>query len=109
MENKKGYYESKISINKDYEFSFSTGLAREMELEKETPVMFSFSKKNNCAYVYREDKEEDSFIVHKNKKSYSFSNRDLKYMFAKFFGLKRTDKISFKAIKENDRFKLIKL
>lgn len=39
-------------------------------------IMFSFSRKDNCAYIYKEDPEEDSYYLCNSGREYYMQERD---------------------------------
>lgn len=97
--------EKRLLLSSRYTFYFSLEAAKMMHLEKDSAVMFSFSKKDNCAYVWKEEPEEDSFFVRYVDNAHYFSNVNLYNMFAKFFG---KDAKKFKVIPSENRYKIVK-
>lgn len=53
-------------------------------------IMFSFSRKDNCAYIYKEDPEEDSYyLCNSGREYYRFTSKSLMQYFVDFFDIKK--------------------
>lgn len=75
------------------------------------PIMFALSRKENCAFVYKEDPEEDSYYLSNSGRQYfRFTSKDLMSLFKDFFKSDNTKAIYFEMATEpnqNGMFKLI--
>lgn len=51
-------------------------------------VMFAFNRKDKCAYIYKEEPEEDSyFLGNTGRDYYRFTSKELMLFFIDFFGI----------------------
>lgn len=59
-------------------------------------VMFAFNKKNKCAYIYKEEPEEDSYYLsYSGRKYYRFTSKELMLFFIDFFGIVKERAVYF--------------
>lgn len=80
-------------------------LAKLLGCTDKDAVMFGFSKKNNCAYIFKEEPEEDSYYLRKagpSRPNYRFTSKTLGHQFFEFF--KSDSKVGyFEANGNNDK------
>ena len=51
-------------------------------------VMFAFSKKDNCGYIFKEDPEEDSYYLsNSGREYYRFTSKELMLFFIDHFNI----------------------
>ena len=56
-------------------------------------IMFSFSKRNKCGYIYKEDPQDDSYFPKiSGREYYRFTSKDLGNYFIEVFDLPATKK-----------------
>ena len=59
-------------------------------------VMFAFSRKDNCAYIYKEEPEEDSYYLgNAGREYYRFTSKELMLFFIDFFGIEKEKAVYF--------------
>lgn len=67
-----------------------------LKVEKGDALMFAFSKKKNCAYVFKEEPEQDNYhLGMEGVINYRFTNKDLMLYFIDFFGIKGDKSVYF--------------
>jgi hypothetical protein len=71
-------------------------------------IMFKFNRKDKCAYVYKEEPQDDSYYLRYNKREYSrFTSKDLMLFFCEIFSIEDEKNVYFKVESaENKLFKL---
>ena len=74
-------------------------------------VMFAFNKKDKCAYIYKEDPEDDSyFLGNSGRAYYRFTSKNLMNFFLEIFEIESENHLYFDVEeKPNDKgmFKMI--
>ena len=88
---------------KDGRFVVFNNLSDLLKLENKDAVMFGISKKDNCIFVYKEDKQDDSYIVSKalSRGSYSrFASKELAKDIVNYLELDKKQVLEV-AIKDN--------
>ena len=59
-------------------------------------VMFAFSRKDNCAYIYKEEPEEDSYYLGNSGRGYyRFTSKELQNYFIDFFKIEKEKAVYF--------------
>ena len=59
-------------------------------------VMFAFNKKDKCAYIYKEEPEEDSYYLsNSGREYYRFTSKELMLFFIDFFGIEKEKAVYF--------------
>jgi len=59
-------------------------------------VMFAFNKKEKCAYIYKEEPEEDSYYLgNAGREYYRFTSKELMLFFIDFFGIENEKAVYF--------------
>lgn len=59
-------------------------------------VMFAFNKKDKCAYIFKEDPEEDSYYLSSSgREYYRFTSKELMLFFVEFFDIKNEGSVYF--------------
>ena len=105
------YYNDKIFESKiDYR-SYFNNLSDLLKLENKDAVMFGISKKDNCIFVYKEDRQDDSYIVSKalSRGSYSrFASKELAKDIVNYLELdkKQVLEVAIKGNKQDYFFKI---
>jgi len=79
-----------------------------MEFKHNTAVMFKFNRKDKCAYVFKEEPQDDSYYLRDNSRGYSrFTCKELMLFFCEIFDIKDENNIYFLVEKlDNNWFKL---
>lgn len=108
--------DSKIGLRfsiKDGRFVVFSNLSKLLELKNKDAIMFGISKKDNCIFVYKEDKQDDNYVVSKTagRDSYSrFTSKELCENIVDYLGLKDKQDYYFEIVQKiGDKVKLIKL
>lgn len=58
-------------------------------------VMFAFNKKDKCAYIYKEEPEEDSYYLGSSgREYYRFTSKELMVFFIDFFEIEK-EKVAY--------------
>lgn len=74
-------------------------------------VMFAFSRKDKCAYIYKEEPEVDSYYLgNAGREYYRFTSKELMNYFIDFFEIEKEKAIYFEVLKtpnEKGMFKVI--
>ena len=69
-------------------FIFYESIIKALELEENGAVMFAFDYKNKKAYIYKEEKQIDSYILSKKEKTYMrFTSKQLMIFIEEFFDI----------------------
>ncbi len=56
-------------------------------------VMFAFNKKDKCAYIYKEEPQEDSYYLsNSGRGNYRFISKELMLFFIEFFEIEKEEK-----------------
>lgn len=79
-------------------FIISQKLAETINAEDNTAVMFAFSKKTRCAYIFKEDPQEDSYYIRYAgiaRPYYRFTSKDLSQYFIQVFELREEDEVMY--------------
>ncbi len=58
-----------------------------LEVKDGSAIMFAFSKKENCSFVYSEEPESDSYYLSASRSYFRFTNKELMKYFIDFFGI----------------------
>jgi hypothetical protein len=59
-------------------------------------VIFAFNKKEKCAYIYKEEPEEDSYYLgNAGREYYRFTSKELMLFFIDFFGIENEKAVYF--------------
>lgn len=82
-----------------------------LKATKDDAVMFAFSRKNNCAYIYKEEAEDDNYhLGNSGRAYYRFTSKNLLSYFIHFFRLKNEKTVYFEVLptpNEKGMFKVI--
>ena len=83
-------------------------LAKQLSCRHNDAVMFAFSKKDKCAYVFKEDPEEDSYYLRQagpGRPYFRFTSKQLADYFHDLFECEGSDKVGYfeAAEKPNDK------
>ena len=71
-------------------------VAELLNATKRDAVMFAFSRKDNCAYIYKEEPEEDSYYLgNAGREYYRFTSKELMLFFIDFFGIEKEKAVYF--------------
>jgi len=104
-ENGKYQKHSKPIIKVEYPkgvFTFYLSTAKFMNIVAKDALMFGFSRKDNCAYVYRETPEVDSYILGKcTRDYYRFTSKELLKYLIDFFKIEPDKNIVFDVTESN--------
>lgn len=67
-----------------------------LKAESRDAVMFAFNKKDKCAYIYKEEPEEDSYYLsNSGREYYRFTSKELMLFFIDFFGIEKEKAVYF--------------
>jgi len=73
--------------------------------------MFAFSRKDNCAYIYKEEPEEDSYYLgNAGREYYRFTSKELICYFIDFFKVEKEKAVYFDVLtpqNENGMYKCV--
>ena len=74
-------------------------------------VMFAFSRKDNCAYIYKEEPEEDSYYLgNSGREYYRFTSKELQNYFIDFFKIEQEKSVYLEVLttpNEKGMFKVV--
>ena len=74
-------------------------------------VMFAFNKKDKCAYIYKEEPEEDSYYLsNSGREYYRFTSKELMHYFIDFFKVEKEKAVYFEVLttpNEKGMFKVV--
>lgn len=102
----KGFEKPVMSINMPRGvFVFNRKAVELISLTNESAIMFALSKKDNCAYVFKEEPEPDSYYPKHSKDGiYRFTCKDLANHFTNFFEFSTKKNFDIEVI--NGQFKI---
>lgn len=73
-------------------------LAKILDAKNSDAVMFGFSKKNKCAFIFKETPEEDSYYLRQagpGRPYFRFTSKQLAQYFVDVFEIEEADKIGY--------------
>jgi hypothetical protein len=79
---------------KDGRFTVFSNLANKLNIKDGDAVMFAFSKKQNSAFVFKEEPDHDSYIckhANEGRNYFRFTSKDLVHYFIEFFNIVNQD------------------
>ena len=86
-------------------------VAELLNATKRDAVMFAFSRKDNCAYIYKEEPEEDSYYLgNAGREYYRFTSKELMHYFIDFFKVEKEKAVYFEVLttpNEKGMFKIV--
>lgn len=89
------------------EFVFNKLAAEQLKMNNSNAYMFALSKKQECAFIYEESPEPDSYYPKNSKDGiYRFTSKDLATLFSDFFGIDKKTHFEITSCKEEALFKI---
>lgn len=73
-------------------------LAKQLNCKHNDAVMFAFSKKDKCAYIFKEDPEEDSYYLRQagpGRPYFRFTSKQLAEYFRELFEFEEAEKVGY--------------
>jgi hypothetical protein len=77
-------------------FAVFKKVANLLKADNRDAIMFAFNKKDKCAYIYKEEPEEDSYYLsNSGREYYRFTSKEEMLFFIDFFEIEKEKAVYF--------------